>query len=516
MKICSVGALTSASAIGIAGLLSACDEPALDSAPHATQDAAVQVFDDSGVSDAGLASGRVDSGPNVHDARASDPRPASSDGAALDAAQGSTGSDGGPDALSLTPFDGEGEPWKAPAPRATCAPGDQVDGEASGLSGDLRCNLEVIAKVEVPYFLTMAWYDDCAYVNGPDGTTVLQVAPDGTPTATALLTEAGFRGNWESMKASPVSGLLVGHEGNAATLSIADLTKDCAHPEIASSLLLNGWVGTSAGHAGGFSPDGTIYYAASLFTAEVFAVDLAVPKQPKVITTAFERGAHDVFVGKDGTRGYFTIPDIVNDLIGIGSFAVIDLSQVQARATNAKGTVISETRWEDGTTSQYPILLSYHGKDYLFVNDEAGSGACDNPEKPVWGYGRIFDMRDETNPKLASLVKTEASEPQNCEAAVGEGEKNLFGVSTHYCSVDRYQNPRLLSCGIQAGGVRVYDIRNPWRPKEVAYFSVDGEAVPGMQRIHVEKRELWLATQPGTFYVLRFSRGSPLDQILSD
>ncbi len=116
---------------------------------------------------------------------------------------------------------------------------------------------------------------------------------------TTTLTEVGFRANWESMKASQVSGLLVGYEANGDTVTTYDLTKDCANPELASNLFLDGWVGGSIGHAGSFSPDGTIYYASSMYTGEVFAIDLATPKEPKVITNEFEAGAHDLFVGKD-------------------------------------------------------------------------------------------------------------------------------------------------------------------------------------------------------------------------
>lgn len=426
--------------------------------------------------------------------------------------------DSKPEPKPLEPFEGEGgEPWTAPAPRAKCGPNDQTDGAISGLSEELRCNLELAGKVEAPHFLSLAWHKDCAYVNGPDGTTVIQVAADGTPKVTTTLTEVGFRANWESMKASSVTGLLVGYEANGALLTTYDLTKDCAKPELASSLSLNGWLSGSIGHAGSFAPDGTIYYASSMYTGEVFAVDLAMPKQPKVITNQFDHGAHDLFVGKNGTRGYFAVPDVATQALGVGSFAVMDLSQIQSRAPNAKGTVISEMEWEDGSTSQYPILMSYRGKDFLFINDELGLGACGDEKKPAWGYGRIFDMSDEKKPKLVSLIKTEAHDPKNCEAAgKAEGGTEGFGVSTHYCNVDRFEDPRLLSCGIQAGGLRIYDIRNPWRPKEVAYFSRPDEAVPGMQRIHTEKRELWLATQPGTFYVMKFPPGSAVDQILSE
>jgi hypothetical protein len=81
--------------------------------------------------------------------------------------------------------------------------------------------------------------------------------------------------------------------------------------------------------------------------------------------------------------------------------------------------------------------------------------------------------------------------------------------------VDRFDNPRLLSCGNFDAGVRVYDIRNPWRPKEIAYFDTPQVSVPSMQRIFVEKRELWVASGSGEFFVLKFTPGSAPDQILS-
>jgi hypothetical protein len=95
------------------------------------------------------------------------------------------------------------------------------------------------------------------------------------------------------------------------------------------------------------------------------------------------------------------------------------------------------------------------------------------------------------------------------------GSLDGFGLGTHYCNVDRLDDPRLLSCADFDGGVRVYDIRNPWRPKEVAYFDTPELYVPSLQRIVVEKRELWVASTSGTFYVLKFPPGSAPDRILS-
>jgi len=411
------------------------------------------------------------------------------------------------------PFEGEGTPWLLPAPRATCGEGDKVDGKIAALSGDFRCNLTVAGQVEAPHFLSLAWLDDCAYVNGSDGTTVIQVSPTGTPTVTTTLTELGFRSNWESMKANANSKLLAGYESNGATLTVYDLSADCKAPVLQSSTQL-GATG-SIGHAGSFSPDGTIYYASSMYTASIFAIDLAMPKAPKVITSTFAKSAHDLFIGKDGTRGYFAYPNLTT--FNVGSLAIMDLTQVQKRAPDAKGTLIKEVQWEDGNISQYPLAVHYGKDDYLVVTDELGSGNCDNPKKPQWGYARIFDIRDETNPKLVSLIKTEAQDPMNCKAA-GEasGGTGGFGIGTHYCNVDRLDNPRVLACGNWDAGLRVYDIRNPWLPKEVAYFDTPTGNQPGLARIVPDKREIWVAMVPSTFYVLKMTPGSALDRIFAE
>jgi hypothetical protein len=442
-----------------------------------------------------------------------------SDGSVAPGSDAGPGSDGAaPDAGPQGPFEGAGQPWTMPAPRATCAEGDKADQTIAGLNADLRCNLQIVGQVEAPHFLALAWHDQCAYVNGPDGTTVIHVDPAGKPTVTTTLTELGMRSNWESMKANSVSGLLAGYESNGTMLSVYDVKTDCKAPVHQSNLSLDvvPLIG-SIGHAGSFSPDGTIYYASSMYTSTVIAVDLMNPKQPKVITSTFDHGAHDLFVGKNGTRGYFALFDITHSLT-IGSFAIMDLTQVQARMPDAQGKVISTITWEDGNTSQYPILVSYRGVDHLIINDELGAGACGDVMRPQWGYTRIFDLSDEKAPKQMSLIKTEAQDPKNCEPAVENAgdSAGFFGLGTHYCNVDRLEDPRLLSCGNFDGGVRVYDIRNPWRPKEVAYFDTPELNVPSMQRIFVEKKELWVASQSGTFYVLKFTPGSAADLILSN
>jgi hypothetical protein len=430
------------------------------------------------------------------------------DASVRDAALDASVRDAAPAPDAGPPKDPSG-PFSGTAPRATCAPGGKSDGKVSGLSGDFSCNLSVASSVAAPHYLATAYKDDCFYVNGPDGTTVIKVAADGTPTVTATLTTVGFRSNWESMKANPVSNLLVGYEANGSKLTVYDI-KECSKPVFKSTVTIGGLI--SVGHAGNFSPDGTIYYASSMYTASLYAMDLTDPAKPKLITDKFDRQAHDLYVSNDGKRGYFAMPNVLN--LGIGSFALMDLTDVQARKPGATGKLISEIKWDDGNTSQFPVPVTYGGKNHVIITDELGSGNCNDPKKPQWGYARILNLSDEKNPKLASLIKTEAQDPSNCKGQGGLGDLQ-FGVGTHYCNVDRLNDPRVLACGNWDGGLRVYDIRNPAKPRELAYFDTAAGGMPGLARIVPEKKQIWLAFTPGTFYVLKIADGSDLATILS-
>lgn len=322
------------------------------------------------------------------------------------------------------PFEGEGDPWIATAPRATCRAGDKAEPGLQGLGTDVNCNLDVRGQLDAEHFLSLAWYGDCAYVNGLTATTVLDVSDSTNPRVVTQLTTQGMQSNWETMKVHAGRGLLVGYQSNAPILDVYDIKADCKAPVLKSSFNLGG-----QGHSGNFSPDGTIYYASSLSTQTVYAVDLRDPANPSVITTDFERMTHDLFVGKEGNRGYFVFSQLAN--AGMGSLAIMDTSQVQARDQNAKATLIGELTWPDGAASQYPIPLTYRGKDYLLMTDELGSGSsCTDPEKPQFGYARILDIQDEERPALVSKIKTEAQDPANLATPLGVA----LGGGTPACS----------------------------------------------------------------------------------
>jgi len=61
---------------------------------------------------------------------------------------------------------------------------------------------------------------------------------------------------------------------------------------------------------------------------------------------------------------------------------------------------------------------------------------------------------------------------KNCDKVmpdtIGEG---IFTYGSHICSVDNRENATALACGYFESGIRVFDIRDPAHPKEIAYYN---------------------------------------------
>ena len=53
-----------------------------------------------------------------------------------------------------------------------------------------------------------------------------------------------------------------------------------------------------------------------------------------------------------------------------------------------------------------------------------------------------------------------------------------FTYGAHYCSVDNKHNATAVACGYFESGIRVFDIRNPLRPKEIAYYNPAAVTTP--------------------------------------
>ena len=156
---------------------------------------------------------------------------------------------------------------------------------------------------------------------------------------------------------------------------------------------------------------------------------------------------------------------------------------MQQRKPNPQIRVVGQVMWDDGGGAQHAINIRIKGKPYVVHVDEAGSGgnnstgwnaAC-NMNLPAWQFARLIDVSDETKPTVVSKLMLEAYDPKNCAQVLPDlAGLGSFTYGAHYCSVDNRHNATTLACGYFNSGIRVFDIRDPLKPREIAYYNPAG------------------------------------------
>jgi len=405
-----------------------------------------------------------------------------------------------------------------PVPKANCGPNDRVETALQGqttladrLSGHseraYNCNLELVgqfqgegSKWQLASFEDCAYYGQFNHFNKPlttqPGVAVVDASNPRNPVATDYLTGLAAQDPHESLKVNKKRKLLGVTKGPGfgpteptdSQFAFYDISGDCAHPRLLSGLNVPGHVG----HAGDFAPDGQTYYGpniridSAVRPQQITAIDISDPTQPNLLGF-IPYHTHDLSVSKDGTRMYlaqagnflpFSFP-IPNGLV------ILDVSDFQFRRPNPQASVISSLFWRDGGVAQQTIPVTYHGRPHIIFTDETGAGPATPPSAaraaacaqglPPFGFARIIDISDETNPKIISRLMLEVHDPANCHLVLNDfppatTDLDPYGYSSHYCTVDRSKNPRMLACGYLGAGLRVFDIRDPDHPREIAYY----------------------------------------------
>jgi hypothetical protein len=148
-----------------------------------------------------------------------------------------------------------------------------------------------------------------------------------------------------------------------------------------------------------------------------------------------------------------------------------------------------------------------------------------------FAYPRIFDIADESKPREVSKLLKEVDLPENCAAVAADythhtmgGDRGdyfwnlisrLFVYDSHYCRTDRLHDPTIVACVEFAAGMRVFDIRDPAKPREIAYYNpgtvsatdptVDFVLSPPV--IRRDRGEIWMVSLVKGFHVLKFRDG---------
>jgi hypothetical protein len=339
------------------------------------------------------------------------------------------------------------------------------------------CNLELTGQYQGEgSAVVSAVAGHCAYMptsysvvdkKKSQGVQVIDVSDPANPRlAKALDTKAFHVGTWESLKASPDGKLLagggVGLLIGSGKLDVYDVS-DCASPK-----LLNVDANTSdslavknQSHEGEWSPDGKTYWtsATSPF-GSVSAIDVSDPTKPKNIYYGGSTVliSHGMSFNADGTRLYMAsiFPAGIN---------IVDVSDIQNRKASPRLRLVSKITWRDGTITQRALPVTIKSKPYLIVMDEYGGMG-------LAGGLRFIDISDERNPTVVSHIRLAIQLKENAAKLKEDVKGNsLFTYDAHYCDVDRKTDPTALACGYFNSGIRVFNIVDPLKPKEIAYFN---------------------------------------------
>ncbi|MBV8304265.1 MAG: hypothetical protein JOZ04_08645 [Acidimicrobiia bacterium] len=434
-----------------------------------------------------------------------------------------------------------------PTPKAQCAPGSKPETAEQGRvpAADFKngraaqgytCNLELVGRqggnagFRVYRYIDTAGHECGFYDSGPlfpfqlllspgktPGVMVLDMSDPANPKLTDTLTTPAMITPHESLSLNVKRGLLAADMGNALTLpgwvDIYDVSKDCLHPTLKSSTPLG-----ILGHEGTFSPDGNTFWVSSTAGHTITALDVSNPSVPVPLWLGIQWVAHGMNVSDDGNRLYMA--DIADAGPNAG-LTILDVSQIQERKTNPQVRVVSHISWPEVSIPQTAIPISIGGHPYLVEVDEFSrlnysKGPLDR-SAPV-GAARIIDIADDTHPRVVSNLRLQADMPASEEGPEQHdpGGIPVIGYAAHYCAVPTRVDPGIVACGFLSSGMRVFDIRDPYHPRELAYanFPVVSHQAPELPSWAASapafdpgRGEIWYSDGFSGFYAVRFLNG---------
>jgi len=410
-----------------------------------------------------------------------------------------------------------------------------ADVAAGTVQDGYRCNIEVLGQFgqsggyKVERYVDQAGHE-CAFYDStllfptnaanvdqlPTGTFVLDMTNPAKPVRTATLVTPAMQSPHESLLVNKTRGLLAAVAGNPlfapGQVDVYDVSKDCRKPELLSTTPTG-----VLGHESGFAPDGKTFYAASLGGGTLTAVDLTDPRRPGIAYVG-NFDTHALTISDDGSRAYLAAgAGFPRNEVGlpakVSGLVILDVSAIQQRRLNPQPGTISSTTWPNVTIPQAALPITIGGRPYLvevdeFSTDTNGRIAANGPRV---GAARIIDIADETKPRIVSDLRLAVHSPENRAALTGDPDATSFtgGYAGHYCAVPQRNDPGIVACSFLASGLRVFDIRDPLAPKEIAYFVAPvppgGAANSAFSSASFvpERNEIWYTDGSRGFYALR-------------
>ena len=356
------------------------------------------------------------------------------------------------------------------------------------------------------------------------GTVVLDLSDPRRPRKTAVLGTVAMRTPHESLRLNTKRGLLAAVAGSpftqAGVVDVYDVSQDCRTPVLKSSLPVG-----VLGHEGAFSPDGRTYWASTTGERGLTAIDLTDPTLPTIVWRGLDVSTHGLSISDDGRRAYLAdvsegpTQNYYSEITtGGGGMRILDISQVQDRAPLPQVTEVGFVTWPEVTIPQGTIPVTIKGRKYVLEFDEYDTNVLEYaPDENVGGI-HVIDVTDERKPRLVSRIRLAvwdrvARVTQEADPGAGSGTQ---GYAAHYCAVPQRHEPGILACSTIASGLRVFDVRDPLRPREVAYANhpavdkADPAASGGAYAMSApafvpQRREIWYSDSNTGFWVVRLT-----------
>jgi glyoxylase-like metal-dependent hydrolase (beta-lactamase superfamily II) len=386
---------------------------------------------------------------------------------------------------------------------AICSPGDQPE---TGMQGETPLKDIASGRNKSPYFCglriisrTAPWGPasngflkrsrTCAYVSGSGpqgrGIAVIDVANPKAPKVVGFLTDPGAAGASESMDVMDAGDrhILVAADYSGgldppgpSPMAIYDLT-DCTRPKLVSTF---NWPANI--HVPLITSDAKRVFAGRQFgTAGMLVADISDLKAPKymgdfhlILPGGRQQRCHDMWTNAAQTRLYCpgSVPMIEGRKLDSAP-SIWDISRIGTTDLGPQGAwppvKFVGTSSMRGQGDHHIPLAVIKGVPYLVGANELRCSA----------FPRLFDISDETNLRAVGEFRLESND--RCLADPDWAKANAAGnYGLHYNDVvdNAWGNVALGMFNFMGSGLRVVDLRDPTRPREVAYYHPGAPSAP--------------------------------------
>jgi hypothetical protein len=187
----------------------------------------------------------------------------------------------------------------------------------------------------------------------------------------------------------------------------------------------------------------------------------------------------------DGNRAYVAMVD--------AGMAILDISDV------SKPKTLSRIDWSPPYGGYAHTTLPLPGRKLVVAVDESVKYDCQEGEKRVW----LIDVREERNPVIVSTCPV--PEGDFCKRGLRFGPHNV-----HENRPGSFQSENLIFVTYYNAGLRVFDIRNQYRPEEVGFFippPPEAQKAPMFNDLYVDSDGLIYVTDriKGGLYILEYT-----------